>query len=189
MAASGYTPISLYYSTTATQAPSAGNLVNGELAINITDKKLYAKDNSGNVFVLADASSGGTTATNLAGGAAGSLPYQSAANTTTFLAIGAANRVLTSTGSAPQWVTALTGLTGVSSSSITNTGLTSGRVVYSTTGGLEADSASLTWDGTYLTAGSIKDSALTSGRVTYADRKSTRLNSSHSSVSRMPSSA
>ena len=43
MAASGYTPISLYYSTTATQAPTAGNLVNGELAINITDKKLYAK--------------------------------------------------------------------------------------------------------------------------------------------------
>ena len=53
-------------------------------------------------------------------------------------------------------------------SSITNTSLTSGRVVYSTTGGLETDSASLTFDGTYLTAGSIKDSALTSGRVTYA---------------------
>ena len=33
-------------------------------------------------------------------------------------------------------------------SSITNTGLTSGRVVYSTTGGLETDSAGLTFDGT-----------------------------------------
>jgi hypothetical protein len=33
-------------------------------------------------------------------------------------------------------------------SSITNTGLTSGRVVYSTTGGLETDSANLTFDGT-----------------------------------------
>jgi len=32
--------------------------------------------------------------------------------------------------------------------SITNTGLTSGRVVYSTTGGLETDSAGLTFDGT-----------------------------------------
>ena len=34
--------------------------------------------------------------------------------------------------------------------------------------GVLSGSASLTWDGTYLTAGSIKDSALTSGRVTYA---------------------
>jgi hypothetical protein len=47
MAASGYTPISLYYSTTAAAAPTAGNLVNGELAINITDGKLYYKDNLG----------------------------------------------------------------------------------------------------------------------------------------------
>ena len=92
------------------------------------------------------------TATNLAGGAAGSVPYQSAADTTTFLSIGAANRVMTSSGSAPQWVTALTGLTGVSSSSITNTSLTSGRVVYSGTGGLETDSANLTFDGTTLSA-------------------------------------
>jgi hypothetical protein len=42
-------------------------------------------------------------ATNLSGGAAGSLPYQTAASTTTFLAIGAANYVLTSTGTAPTW--------------------------------------------------------------------------------------
>jgi hypothetical protein len=47
------------------------------------------------------------TATNLAGGAAGSLPYNTASATTTFLAIGTADRVLTSTGSAPQWVTSL----------------------------------------------------------------------------------
>lgn len=55
MAQTGYTPIQLYYSTTATQQPSAGNLANGELAINITDKKLYAKDNTGTVFLLASA--------------------------------------------------------------------------------------------------------------------------------------
>jgi hypothetical protein len=40
-------------------------------------------------------------------------------------------------------------------SSITNTGLTSGRVVYSTTGGLETDSANLTFNGTTLTAGGL----------------------------------
>lgn len=53
MAASGYTPISLYYSTTASAAPTAGNLVSGELAINITDGKLYYKDNAGAVQTLA----------------------------------------------------------------------------------------------------------------------------------------
>jgi len=53
MAATGYTPLSLYYSATATNTPTAPNLVNGELAINITDGKLYYKDNTGVVQVLA----------------------------------------------------------------------------------------------------------------------------------------
>jgi hypothetical protein len=56
MAASGFTPISLYYSTTAAAAPTSGNLVNGELAINITDGKLYYKDNTGTVKLLASSS-------------------------------------------------------------------------------------------------------------------------------------
>lgn len=42
-------------------------------------------------------------ATNLSGGVAGSLPYQTAGSATTFLGIGAANYVLTSTGTAPTW--------------------------------------------------------------------------------------
>jgi len=42
-------------------------------------------------------------ATNLSGGAAGSLPYQTGASATTFLSIGAADYVLTSTGTAPTW--------------------------------------------------------------------------------------
>jgi hypothetical protein len=48
------------------------------------------------------------TATNLAGGAAGSVPYQTASGATSFLSIGTSNFVLTSTGSAPTW-TANTG--------------------------------------------------------------------------------
>jgi hypothetical protein len=257
MAQTNYTPIQLYYSTTAAAVPVNTNLLNGELAINITDGKLYYKDNSGTVQVIATkgagtiggsttqiqynnagalagssamvfnnstnvvtlttlnltnalgaiyggtgqstyttgdllyssasntlsklalgtanyiltVNSGGTnvqwsapssisvsTATNLAGGVAGSVPYQSGASTTTFLGIGAADRVMTSSGSAPQWVTALTGLTGVSSSSITNTGLTSGRVVYTTTGGLETASANLAFDGTTLTTAGLSNS-------------------------------
>ena len=53
MAQTGYTPISLYYSTTAAATPSAVNLANGELAINITDGKLYYKDNGGTVQLIA----------------------------------------------------------------------------------------------------------------------------------------
>ena len=258
MAATNYTPIQLYYSTTASQAPTAGNLTNGELAINITDGKLYYKDNGGVVQVIATkgagtiggsttqiqynnagalagsaamtfnsgtntttlttlnltnalgATYGGTaqsaytqgdvlyasatntlsklgigtanyiltstgsvpqwvaptsitvqTATNLAGGAAGSVPYQSGVATTTFLAIGSANTVMTSSGTGPQWGTTLTGLTGLSTSSFTNTSLTSTRVRYSTTGGLETDSANLTFDGTTLSAGGYSTTGLT----------------------------
>jgi hypothetical protein len=53
MAATGFTPISLYYTTTAAAVPVNTNLVNGELAINITDGKLYYKDNAGVVKLLA----------------------------------------------------------------------------------------------------------------------------------------
>lgn len=42
-------------------------------------------------------------ATSLAGGLAGSVPYQSAPNVTTFVGIGNAGTVMTSSGTAPQW--------------------------------------------------------------------------------------
>ncbi|MEN9885646.1 MAG: hypothetical protein RL758_224 [Pseudomonadota bacterium] len=58
MAQSGFTPIQLYFSTTASAAPSAGNLANGELALNITDGKLFYKDNGGVVQVLATKGAG-----------------------------------------------------------------------------------------------------------------------------------
>ena len=59
MAQTGYTPISLYYSTTPSAVPTAGNLVPGELAINIADMKMYCEDSSGVVTLLA--SSGGAS--------------------------------------------------------------------------------------------------------------------------------
>jgi hypothetical protein len=61
MSQAGYTPIQLYYSTTASAAPSSGNLANGELAINITDGKLFYKDNSGVVQTIATKTSGAFT--------------------------------------------------------------------------------------------------------------------------------
>jgi hypothetical protein len=62
MAQAGFLPIQTYYSTTALATPSASNLANGELAVNITDGILYYKDNTGNVQVIASkASAGGVT--------------------------------------------------------------------------------------------------------------------------------
>ena len=68
MAQANYTPISLYYSTTALAVPVNTNLVNGELAINITDGKLYYKDNGGTVRLLAskDTTAGAVTSISIA---------------------------------------------------------------------------------------------------------------------------
>jgi len=102
MAQTGYTPISIYYSATTTNVPTAGNLVAGELAINTNDGKLFYKDSAGVVQTIASKATGtvaGSTTQviyNNAGAYAGSanLTYDG----TTFTATGAAN-FATSTGS------------------------------------------------------------------------------------------
>lgn len=66
MAASGFTPISLYYSTTSSAVPLAGNLADGELGLNIADMKLYAKNSSGTVTLLASNASTGATVSSVA---------------------------------------------------------------------------------------------------------------------------
>lgn len=164
MAQSGFTPILIYGSGSTGNTPAAGNLTTSasgvELALNYFDGKLFYKDNAGVVQTLAvkmpsgvlPVASGGT---GLSSYTAGDLVYATGTTTLAKLGIGAANRVLTSTGSAPQWVTSLTGLTGVSSSGLTNTSLTSGRVVYSTTGGAQTDSANLTFDGSTLSVNGV----------------------------------
>ena len=62
MAASGFTPIQLYRTTTAAAVPLAADLAAGELAINTTDEKLYFKNAAGTVKLLASnsATSGAT---------------------------------------------------------------------------------------------------------------------------------
>jgi hypothetical protein len=76
MAQSGYTPISLYYSTVTGAVPTAGQLVDGEVGLNIRDGKLYYKSAAGVVTLLANSSlsipvsvsNGGTGLTTLASG-------------------------------------------------------------------------------------------------------------------------
>ena len=63
-----------------------------------------------------------TTATNLAGGGAGSLPYQSATATTAMLAAGSNGQVLTLASGLPSWATPTTGTV----TSVSGTGTVSG---------------------------------------------------------------
>jgi len=60
------------------------------------------------------------TATNIVGGGIGSLPYQTAAGATTMLPIGTGGFLLTSNGSAPEWV----GLGSLSAGTATNVSIT-----------------------------------------------------------------
>lgn len=57
-------------------------------------------------------------ATHIGGGLAGSLPYNTAATTTTFLSIGSAGTILLSSGSAPTWA-APTGITAGTAQTVT----------------------------------------------------------------------
>jgi hypothetical protein len=122
MAATGYTPIKLYYSTTAAAVPVNTNLADGELAINITDGKLYYKDNSGVVKLLA---SNATVApvTTITFGSTGLTP-----STATSGAVTVAGTLVVSNGG--------TGLTS----------LTAGRIPYGAGTSAFGNSANLFWD-------------------------------------------
>jgi hypothetical protein len=115
-------------------APASGDLTNAaggtEIAVNTATKRIYSKDSGGNVIELGTNPSGTTMAGNL---------LFSPDNTYDIGASGATRARTLYLG------------TSLITPAITNTGLTSGRVVYSTTGGLETDSANLTFDGTNLT--------------------------------------
>lgn len=99
MAASGFTPISIYYSATTTNVPLAANLVAGELAINTFDGKLFYKDSSNVVQVIAwkttPVSAGGTGSTTLT---ANNVLLGNGTSALQVVAPGTAGNVLTSNG-------------------------------------------------------------------------------------------
>jgi hypothetical protein len=148
MSATGYTPISLYYSTTAAAVPVNTNLANGELAINITDGKLYYKDNGGTVRLLAS-NGASTPVTTFSAGTTGLTP-----NTATSGAVTLAGTLVVGNGG--------TGLTS----------LTAGYIPYGNGTSALSSSSSLNYSGTllsstaYTASGSITGSA-TSGVYAY----------------------
>lgn len=74
-----------------------------------------------------DTSGTAAKATNLAGGAAGSLPYQSGADTTAFLAAGTTSQVLVGSPTAPTWSNTPT-LTGTNFTGIPNGALSNSTI-------------------------------------------------------------
>jgi hypothetical protein len=144
----------LYYSTTAAATPSSGNLVNGELAINITDGKLFYKDNGGTVRVLA-----GTGGTGVVAGSNTQVQFNnsgvfgaSANFTWDGTSLTASNYVSTGNitiNTNKFTVAGSTGNTLIAGTATVGT-LTSTRLVFAGAAGLLSDSASLTWSGTVL---------------------------------------
>lgn len=198
MAQTGYTPIQLFYSTTASAVPSASSLLDGELALNITDGKLYYKDGATVKLLASNAGSspvtsfqtslGGLTPSTSTTGAitlagtlnttsggtgltsytAGDLPYYATGTALSKLGIGSAGQILTSSGAAPQWTT----LSGVAVTSISfgTTGLTPSS----------ATSGAITVAGTLVVSnGGTGLTSLTAGRIPYGNGTSALGNSAN----------
>jgi hypothetical protein len=180
MAQGGFTPIQLYYSSTASAAPAPLNLASGELAINITDGKLYYKDNLGAIQTIADkaystrvttisfgsigltpstATSGAVTVGGTLGignGGTGQSTQQTAINA--LVGTQTANRVLRSDGtnSTLSQVALATDVTGTLPTANGGTNLTSftaNGVVYASSSSALTTGSALTFDGSNLGLG------------------------------------
>ena len=108
------------------------------------------------------------TATNLAGGAAGSLPYQTGAGATSFLSLGTSTYILTAGASAPQY----SDPSGITVGTATNVaGGTANQIVYNTAAGATSFIVAPTVANTYLewSGSAFQWSANPLGTVTSVD--------------------
>jgi hypothetical protein len=110
---------SLVFATSPTLVtPILGTPQSGDFSSGTFTWPTFNQNTTGNAATATSA----TTATNLAGGATGSLPYQSAAATTAMLAAGSNGQVLTLASGVPSWATPTTGTV----TSVSGTGTVSG---------------------------------------------------------------
>ena len=161
MAQTGFTPIQLYFSSTTTNVPLAANLASGELAINITDGKLFYKDNADAIQVIGwkvvPATAGGTGQTSYA---VGDLLY---ANTTTTLAklpdVATGNALISGgVGVAPSYgkiglTTHVSGTLPTANGGTNLTSFTANGVVYASSTSALATGSVLNFDGASLKIG------------------------------------
>jgi hypothetical protein len=179
MAAVGSTPIKLYGTNTASQTPLAANLANDsggiELAVNGLDGKLFYKDNSGNVQVLASkgtGSIGGSTTQvqfNNAGalGGSASLTWNGTVLTSSGFA-GPLNGTVGATTPAAGSFTTLT-----TSSTITDNNGTANGVTYLNGSKVVTSGSVLTFDGTnFATSNSMR---VTGNTASYASGAGTEI--------------
>lgn len=129
---------------------TTGIISNTGVLSNIAGTNISVSGATGNVTIsvtgTVPSATSATTATNIAGGAAGSINYQTAASTTALLAAGTSSQVLVS-GTTPGWTNTptLTGtnFTGVGNGALTNSSVTFGSTSVSL-GGSSASIAGLT---------------------------------------------
>jgi hypothetical protein len=159
MAASGYTPIQLYYSSTATNVPLAGNLVSGELAINIADEKLYFKNASGTVKLLASNAST-TNVSSISFGSTGLTP----ATATTGAVTVAGTLGATNGGTAQSTYTTGDLLYASASNTLSKLGIGSSGQILTVSAGVPAWAAA---PSVSLTVGTTAISSGTSGYILY----------------------
>jgi hypothetical protein len=161
MAQTNYTPIQLYYSTTAAAVPVNTNLSSGELAINIQDEKLYFKNAAGTVKLLASNAtsapvlsfSAGTTGLTPSTATTGAITLAGTLST----ANGGTNLISFTSGGA-MYATSTSALTTgtlpTTAGGTALTSFTSGGAVYATsTSALTTGTLPVASGGTGLTAG------------------------------------
>ena len=151
MAQSGYTPISLYYSATGAAVPLAADLIAGELALNTNDGKLYYKNSSNVVTLLAGATAGP------AGGSTTQVQYNNGgvlAGITGATTNGTALTLVAPVLGIPASGT-VTNLTGTASININGTvGATTPAALAATTGAFSDTITSTKTSGVFLNAAS-----------------------------------
>jgi hypothetical protein len=141
---------SLVFATSPTLVtPILGTPQSGNFSTGTFTWPTFNQNTTGNAATATLATTA-TTATNLAGGAVGSVPYQSAIATTAMLGIGTTGQVLRVTAGLPAWGTDYTGT--VSSVSFTgglitvaNSTTTPALTVAGTSGGIVYFSSATTW--------------------------------------------
>jgi len=107
---------------------NAGTVTNGVYTTGSYSNPSWITSILGSIVSGAVASA--TTATNIAGGTAGAIAYNSGAGATTFLSLGATNYVLTAGATAPQYVAQSTLSVGSATTATTSTNLAGGGAGY-----------------------------------------------------------
>lgn len=153
-------------SSTASAVPLAGDLVKGELAVNVTDKKLYTKDNSATVVkVVGSLGNQEANAVAITGGTVAGVAQTGGTINNTPVGATTASTVRGTT------ITATTGFTGDLTGSVTGntTGVHTGAVTGNVTGNLTGNVTAATGTSTFnhvTISGSLDMDAGTTATIT-----------------------